>query len=125
MEALGADLANWKPDGVWRVMRDRGWKLGWPTQAFVESWVETVKRAGANRAGFQAVAEDNGARALVQEREEQLKGGRARLTNQRRLELWGGSSGAELMDFRWGAAKRILADIFDWMAGSEGDAENA
>ena len=125
MEELRADLSGWKSDGVWRVVSAQGRTSGYRTQVFVNSWVEIVKRAGANRTGLEAVAAGDSARDLVQGREAQLKGGRARLTNPRRLELWGGSSGAQLMDFRWGAAKRILGDIFDWMAVSKGDAGNA
>ena len=62
---------------------------------------------------------------LVREREVQLKRGRARLTNPRRLELWGGRSGTGRMAYRWGATKVLLKDIFDGLERSEGDAGNA
>ena len=120
VDALGSALVNWKPDGVWRVMRAQGRSPGYPTQAFVERWVENVKGAGPR-----AVAGDPVARTLVRDREVQLKRSRARFTNRRRLELWGGASGTSLMGYRWGSAKRILKDIFDWMARSGGDAGNA
>ena len=71
------------------------------------------------------VAHNSNARTLVRDREVQLKRARARLANPRRLELWGGESGTGRMAYRWGAAKRILRDIFDGLARSEGDAGNA
>ena len=120
MGALGSALGNWTPDGVWRVMRAQSRLPGSPTQTFVENWVEIVKRVGP-----EAVADDPNARTFVRDREVQLKRSRSRFTNPRRLELWGGASGTWLMDYRWGSAKGILKDIFDWIARSEGDAGNA
>ena len=101
-------------------MSAQGRSPGYPTRTFVEHWVEIVKEVGPR-----AVPGDPNARTVVRDREVQLKRSRARLTNPRRLELWGGASGTGLMGYRWGSAKRILKDIFDWMARSEGDAGNA
>ena len=42
-----------------------------------------------------------------------MKRGRARLTNRRALELWGGASGSGRLQYRWLTAKRLLRDIFD------------
>ena len=121
VDALGPHAEDWKPAEVWRLVRASDRSLGSPTQAFVERWVEELKRAGP-RAVF---ADDSYARTLVRGREVQLKGARARLTNPRRLELWGGDSGTGRMAYRWGAAKRILEDIFDGLVEGEGDAGNA
>ena len=120
VEVLGPALRHWKPDGVWRVARASGRSLGYPTQTFVERWVEMLKRDGSH-----GVAESSNARTLVWEREVQLKRGRSRLTNPRRRELWGGASGTSLMDYRWGSAKRILKDIFDGLERNKDDAGNA
>ena len=120
VDALGPGLGNWKPDGVWRAVRTQRRPLGSPTQTFVERWVEILKRDGPR-----TVADSTNARSLVRDREVQLKRSRARLTNPRRLELWSGASGTWLMGYRWGSAKRILKDIFDGLARSEGDAGNA
>lgn len=112
VEALGPAAEDWRPDGVWCVVRATGRSLGYPTRIFVEHWVEEVKRRGPR-----AVAADNlKARTLVRDREVRLKRARARLANPRRLELWGGESGTGLLAYRWGAAKWILADIFDGLA---------
>lgn len=120
VRGLGPALEDWRRDGVWRVVRTEGRSLRHPTRNFVERWVANLKRAGPA-----AIADDADARMLVRDRETQLKRGRARFTNPRRLELWGGASGTGLMSYRWGSAKRIIRDIFDGLARSEGDAGDA
>ena len=121
VDVLGQAVEDWKLDRVWRFVTAGGRSLGYPTRAFVEEWVEGLKRGGPRG----VVADKSKARALVRGREVQLKGSRARLRNARRLELWGGESGTGLMAYRWGGTRRILKDIFDGLARSEGDAGNA
>ena len=116
---IAADLAVWRLDEVWHMVRDQGRSLGYPTQIFVEKWVENLKQSEP-----EAIAHDSIARRLVKDRETRLKQGRARLKSRRHLELWGGQSGTSLMNYRWGTAKQILTDIFDGLARSEGDAGN-
>lgn len=123
VEALGSALRDWQMDGVWAVVRAQGRLLGYPTQAFVTNWIDYLRRWGPT-----AIApQDSEARVLVREREVQLKCGRARLTNPRRLELWGGRSGTGRLDYRWGGnplagSRLLLKDIFDGLQRSEGDA---
>ena len=118
--ALGPAVDNWTPEGVWQVARNTSRSLGYPTRAFVESWVANLKQNDPA-----SVADSSYARTLVQDREVRLKRSRARLTNRRRLELWGGESGTGRMDYRWGSAKRILEDIFEGLAQGKGDAGNS
>ena len=126
LEALGSNLPGWQLDGVWRVVRAQGRSVGYPTRTFVESWI-----AGLKQGGSEAVVRDNsGAKALVRNREIQLKRGRARLASQRHLELWGGRSGTGRLNYRWGdspmaGTRMILRDIFDGLERSEGDAGDA
>lgn len=117
-KALESDLTGWHLDRVWSVVRAKGRSLGYPTRAFISRWIDNLKRDGP--AGV--VPRGSAARALVREREIQLKRGRARLQNRRRLELWGGRSGTGRMAYRWGVTKVLLKDIFDGLARSEGDA---
>ena len=117
---IGPALEGWRLDGVWRVVGTQGRRLGQPTRNFVEGWVGNLQGAGPG-----GIADNGEARKLVRERETQLKRARARFTNPRRLELWGGASGTGRMEYRWGAAKRILGDIFDGLGRSEGDAGDA
>ena len=118
---LDSELKAWEPEELWAIVMGQRRPLGYPTKAFVEDWVENLKREGPK-----AVASDNPrARDLVRDREVQLKRGRARLTNPRRLELWGGWSGTGRMNYRWGTTKVLLGDIFDGLRRSEGDAGHA
>ena len=119
--ALESDLAGWRLDEVWRVVRSMGRTPGNPMQIFVENWVETLKRRGPEA----VVRNDSEARILVRDRESRLKGNRARLVSPRHLELWGGQSGTGRMDYRWGVTGGILRDIIDGLARSEVDAGNA
>ena len=113
LAATEADLQDWRLEGVWHLVKTGGRSLGYPTQSFVGRWVECLKRNGPS-----SIAHDqSAARVLVRDREVQLKRGRARLTNPRHLELWGGESGTGRMEYRWGSAKRILQDIFDGLGG--------
>ena len=105
--ALQAAFADWRLDGVWRVVRHQGRSPAYPMQSFVDRWLVNLRRGGSD-----AVVEDNSpARRLVWERETALKGSRTRLGSTRHLELWGGRSGTGLMDYRWGISKQILKDI--------------
>lgn len=121
VQDLESNLADWRLDGVWSVVRAKSRSLGYPTRSFVTRWIDNLKRDGPEA----LVPQGSVARVLVREREVQLKRGRARLTNPRRLELWGGRSGTGRMAYRWGAAKVLLKDIFDGLERSEGDAGNA
>ena len=118
--ALEADLQDWQLEGVWRIVRSGSWSLDYPTQSFVQSWIEELIRRGPEA----IVNRESPARVLVTDREVHLKRGRARLTNPRYLELWGGESGTGRMEYRWGPAKQILKDIFDGLARSEVDASD-
>ena len=126
VDAAGSDLADWKLDGVWSVVRARGRSVGFPTRTFVERWIANLKQGGS-----EAVTRGNSqARALVRDREIQLKRGRARLASQRHLELWGGQSGTGRLNYRWGDSpmtgnRMILRDIFDGLERSEADAGDA
>ena len=113
-------LTDWGLDRVWRVVENQGRSLRHPTREFVRQWVKSLSQSGPN-----GIADDDNARSLVRDREAQLKRARARLANPRRLELWGGESGTRRMTYRWGPSKRILKDIFDGLARSQGSAGDA
>ena len=57
------------------------------------------------------VAENEDAQHLIVDREVALKGSLARLRNQSALELWNEASGTCQIDYRWGSAQTIGADI--------------
>jgi hypothetical protein len=66
-----------------------------------------------------ALSDDDNAKRMIREREVRVKGRRARVHGGRRLERWTGSGTVGTLDFRWGTARRIIADIVE---GLERDA---
>ncbi len=112
VEALGPALRDWKLESLWQASSAQGRFIGHPTREFIRSWMEILMR-GEPAA---EAASGTSARSLVQGREVQLKGGRARLASKRHRELWGGESGTGRMSYRWNVAKRLLRDVFDGMA---------
>lgn len=121
VEALGPDLYAWQLEGVWSVVRAQGRTLGFPTQAFISRWIENLKQSGPKA----TILPESRARSLVQQREIQIKRGRARLVNPRHLELWGGQSGTDRMGYRWGGTRLLLKDVFEGLERIEADAESA
>lgn len=99
-------IASWDMRAFWSLVRRSG-RVGKATESFVESWLRAALWERADGG-----ADDKAARDLIRRREQQLKGGRARLTNPRALELWGGESGTARLDYRYRAASRLLADIY-------------
>lgn len=109
-------IAAWNHAAFWMLVRKHT-HVARTTEAFVDAWLRLApwdKPAGG--------PDDSSARALVWQREQQLKGGRARLTNPRALELWGGESGTGRLNYRWRAANRLLADIYAALGRGASDA---
>jgi hypothetical protein len=96
--------AEWDWAGFWAVVLRINPRISPATRRFVERWFE-VTWAGPG------VADNPGARALISERERLTKGAQARLHNLRALELWGGSSGAGQLNYRWPNVEQIVDDI--------------
>ena len=107
IQRRGGALTRWNLDEFWSLVRNENRRIPISTQRFVESWIEKVRASSKP----EKLAGDQNARRLIREREASLKRSRARLQNQRYLELWQGASGAFQQDFRWGVTQRILRDI--------------
>jgi hypothetical protein len=105
LQSRGGDIAAWNVGEFWRLASSVA-NIHHHTKTFVSHWLElrTWENAGNAR-------ENKAARSLINLREQQLKGPRARLTNPRALELWGGDSGTARLNYRWPTAHRLLADI--------------
>lgn len=111
-----AELARWAaeetkeapfdPNVLWMFMARRGGRLPGPQRRFVEQWTRLIEETGAT-----ALVDDDAVRRLVEAREIQLKGGRARLVNQGRLLDWSGRVGVGRMDFRWFRVRQLLIDL--------------
>lgn len=124
-----ADRLSFRMDElrVWYGEQERFWrseslqqaKIPYRTKSFVKGWLYEVFHTGL----IQNLAAKSEARELIRMREVQMKKGRARLENQRALDLWGGSSGDRQLDFRWSTVRIIANDIVQgFQSGGEADA---
>ena len=91
-----------------QLMAARNRRFTTKTQTFLTTWFD------AARSPFQ-VTDSAHLRELIQHRERDTKGLRARLRpgNQKALDAWGGESGTFRMLFRWGNVTRHLQDLYD------------
>ncbi len=120
-ESMRAELADWaamidarRPDlEKWFAGLDEFWPIaqwrstvGAPTKRFVTEWCRLAL------SDPHAIADNPAARALVINREHQLKGRLARLAERRALETWNGEPfGIGQLSYRWAVTKRHVADI--------------
>jgi hypothetical protein len=98
--------ATFQPSELWQFLVKNGGRLIEPQRRFVESWANRVVEIGPER-----VIDDDFLRRLVERRELQLKGKRARLANKGRLLDWSGRVGVGRMDFRWFRVRQLLMDL--------------
>lgn len=105
MRARAAELAQWSLPGFWAHLAPLV-RVSNGTVDFVRNWIELRGWEDPAR-----LVSDGTARRLIEERERRLKGTRARLQNQRALELWTGDAGLRRLVYRWPAATRIIADL--------------
>lgn len=102
---------EWDWPEFWLVVSAGNARVPHLARAFVESWV-----AGALDAGPERVADDAGLRVMVERRVTGLRGGKSVLANPKLLGLWGGSSGASPLDYRWGTVRRLVIDVQEGLA---------
>lgn len=107
MVALGSELSAWNLTDFWREISRQNNRIGRPTRAFVNRWIELA--ASGRVIGSAGIADD--AAQLVAARERALKGTQSRLLNQRAMELWNGEAGTGVMAYRWNRVLSIVRDI--------------
>jgi hypothetical protein len=108
------DLLEWNLDTFELELRLRNARIPHQALAFCRTWM------AAAREQPRLVANDPLLRALIANRERQLKGGLARLYSVRALETWSGASGLGRLDYRWGIGKSVITDIFDGLSANPG-----
>lgn len=101
------DLRSWDLAELWEPLRQREVRVGLRTQHFVADWLGIVR----DLPRWIDLPEEQRARRLISERELLLKKNRARLHSRRHLELWGGASGTQPLDYRWPKVQRMLGEI--------------
>lgn len=109
-----AALQAWDRREFWRIVYQGNPRVSSRARSFVNGWIDLAIAPG----DAAAMIDSRAARQLVEHREVQLKGGLARVRNQRARELWGGEAGAAQLDLRWRSAQRIVSDI---LAGLEAE----
>jgi hypothetical protein len=107
LKARRSELSNWSRSEFWEMVASTGSRVAPTARAFIDGWLDmALDSETAAR-----VAENEDARRLIIDRELALKGSLARLRNQSALELWNEASGTYRIDYRWGNAQTIVADI--------------
>ena len=102
---------NHDPRHLWSFAASRKVRVPRLQRMFVETWSKRLADIGPA-----AVPEDRQLRRLIENREKQLKGPRARLHNPARLLDWNGSVGVGRMNFRWGRIHRMILDLQQGLA---------
>jgi len=99
-------LAVWDRHDFWHFAYSGNPRITPAARRFIDSWLDL---ALSGRAG--SVADDPDAQRLVEQRERRLKGGQSRFHNDRALEMWSGSSGADRLRFRWPVVQTLVTDL--------------
>lgn len=109
------ELITWYKDldAFWTSSAFKLARIPRPTQFFVEEWYRII----FNKNSLFSIFENQSAQKLIRDREIRLKRARARLQNQRALEMWNGAAGDRQLDFRWNTVKAIVQDIIDGLEG--------
>lgn len=101
-------LDGWDRDDFWRTVATKRPRLEAHTISFADQWYRIAQRCV--RSG-KPIAEDREARSLIEMRELQMKGGRARLKGGTALDLWQGESGTGVLEYRWRQASSHITDL--------------
>lgn len=105
------DVSEWDWPEFWLTVGAGNARVPHLARMFVESWV-----AGVLGAGPVQVADDAGLRQMVERRVTGLRAGKSVLANPKLLGLWGGSSGASPLDYRWATVRRLVLDVQEGLA---------
>ncbi len=112
---------EWDINRMWELLLAGGAGIALPTRTFASRWIARVR--GMDDPAH--IADDTQARDLLRRREQATKGNKARLHNQRALELWNGASGTARLDYRWSTAQAIVLDILHAIPEEERYAQSA
>jgi len=100
-------LNTWERRRFWNIVYQSNPRVSLRAKRFINEWADAVQEATR----LSDIRESTRVRHLIEGREMQLKGGLARLRNQRALELWTGAAGDRQLDLRWGSAQGLVTDI--------------
>lgn len=102
------DLSSWDRSEFWALVYAKNPRINPLLRAFIGTWLDAVTGSESL-----SIADDEGLRSFIGQRERRHKGPQARLYNPRLLQTWQGASGASELTFRWRQVRGILADLHD------------
>ena len=97
----------WSLEDFWGLVSAGSHGVTLATRRFVEQWINHVLKYKKP----EEVIDDSELRNLIGKRELVLKRDRARLHNQRALELWSGAAGTRQLTYRWPVVQGMVNDI--------------
>lgn len=95
----------WDRAAFWSLVTKRNPRVPYHTRFFIDAWLDLALERP------EELVDDPRARALVRNRERQIKRGLARAGNPRQLERWSGASGTGRLDYRWNGVRLMLDDL--------------
>jgi hypothetical protein len=99
------ELKLWEIDCFWRSIAGKQHVVTLPTKHFVDDWRKLVLETNGN------LLRNKSAARLIELREQTLKGGRSRYSNEQARQQWKGESGLRRIDYRWRNVQRLLQDL--------------
>lgn len=102
-------LEDWSRQDFWALVRQLNPRVGAPTIAFVNQWIDLVE------AGDHA---NSRAEQLVRDRELRLKGRRSRIAYPDARAGWSKRAALVPLDYRWRVAQRFLDDVLAGLKGT-------
>ena len=110
--AMGEEpVHGWDWLAFWSTVADGNPRVPQLAKWFVQSWV-----AGTAEVGPARVADSAELRQIVEQRVTKLRKGKSVLANPKLLGLWGGSSGASPLEYRWGTVRTLVLDVQEGLA---------
>lgn len=98
-------LQTWNRSEMWGLVYSQNSRIKPQTRSFIDIWCGSGVLSNPRLVVEPALAE------LIAKREQDQKKGLARLTNDRLMSQWGGSSGSGRLIYRWDRVRTILGDI--------------
>lgn len=112
-------VGNWDRTEFWRLVTQVNTRIPRSSRRFAIEWMDWIADPG------KITTTSSEARELIRRREHSIKRGRARLMHREYLLMWGGSAGADPLEYRWSTVRTILDDILRGLRTSKDHARAA
>lgn len=99
-------IQAWNRSEFWGLVSSQNRRIKPQTRAFIDAWSSSGVLSNSK-----LITKKPALAELIAQREQDQKKGLARLTNDRLMSQWGGSSGSGRLTYRWDRVRAILGDI--------------